>query len=176
MAGAVEAGVAPSTVPGAVPGVRAARLIAAVRTWRPSYVALLLSALAAGLDAVLWGLGPPSVGLVVAGAVFAVAGLTWLLWSAALLHAARTPIRVGDMPLVLIEEGPYRLGRHPMYLGGMVSMLGTALVLASPSMVLATAAFAGMVARVHVPHEEAWLQARFGGWYRDYAGAVRRWL
>jgi protein-S-isoprenylcysteine O-methyltransferase Ste14 len=96
------------------------------------------------------------------------------LWAAAWLRRAGAPIRPGGPPRVLVDEGPYRLGRHPMYLGTALLLLGLALGLGVPLLGAAAALFAGVVATVHVPHEEAHLVARFGGWYRDYAAAVRR--
>lgn len=77
---------------------------------------------------------------------------------------------------MLVDEGPYRLGRHPVYLGTVLLLLGLGGALGVPLLAVAAALFAGIVAAVHVPHEEAQLLARFGGWYRDYAAAVRRWV
>ena len=76
----------------------------------------------------------------------------------------------------LIEEGPYRLGRHPMYLGIGALMLGAALGVGSPLLAGAALLFGAIVNAVHVPHEEAQLARRFGGWWRDYASGTRRWL
>jgi protein-S-isoprenylcysteine O-methyltransferase Ste14 len=63
-----------------------------------------------------------------------------------------------------------------MYLGIVVALVGVGLALGVPFMALAAVAFALIVHRVHIPHEEAALQRAFGGWYSDYAAKVRRWL
>jgi protein-S-isoprenylcysteine O-methyltransferase Ste14 len=63
-----------------------------------------------------------------------------------------------------------------MYLGMAAMLAGAALALGMPLLLLSAAVFSAIVARVHVPHEEARLAGRFGGWYRDYAGSTRRWL
>ncbi|MBX3620862.1 MAG: isoprenylcysteine carboxylmethyltransferase family protein [Rhizobacter sp.] len=144
--------------------------------WRPPRIALALSAAALAGHAALWGEASPMGSAPLAGALLAAAGFAWMLWAWALFRAAGTPIRPTDTPLQLIEEGPYRLGRHPMYLGLTVLMLGAALGLGAPLLGMAALVFAALVHTVHVPHEEAQMAQRFGGWWRDYAAVTRRWL
>jgi protein-S-isoprenylcysteine O-methyltransferase Ste14 len=139
-------------------------------------LAVGLTALAAGTHLVLWGADAPWGRAELAGTALLAAGLAWIVWAAAALRVAGTPIGSGSAARVLVEEGPYRLGRHPIYLGTVVAMAGAALALGMPLLVLAALAFAAIVATVHVPREEAALQRHFGGWYRDYAADVRRWL
>jgi protein-S-isoprenylcysteine O-methyltransferase Ste14 len=139
--------------------------------------------LAAGLGAAavaghlaLWGADAPWGRAGFAGALLLVVGLAWIAWAVATLRAAGTPVGSRAGALVLVEEGPYRFGRHPIYLGIAVAMAGAALALGVPLLALAALLFAGVVAVVHVPAEEARLQRHFGGWYRDYATSVRRWI
>ena len=49
-------------------------------------------------------------------------------------------------------------------------------VTGSPLLAVGALLFGGVVNAVHIPLEEARLARRFGGWYRDYTGATRRWL
>lgn len=124
----------------------------------------------------LWGAAAPWGRAELAGALLLVAGLAWIAWAIATLRAAGTPIASAAGARVLVEEGPYRLGRHPIWLGSVVAMFGAALALGMPLLALAALVFAGIVATVFVPAEEARLLQHFGGWYRDYAASVRRWL
>lgn len=110
------------------------------------------------------------------GLLLMVAGTLWAAWAAWVLRRAGTSLVPQATPRVLVEEGPYRLGRHPIYLGGLLAGAGLALVLGSLLLLLATLAALLLVARVLVPAEERQLARTFGGWYRDYAGSVRRWL
>jgi protein-S-isoprenylcysteine O-methyltransferase Ste14 len=110
------------------------------------------------------------------GVLLAVAGGAWAAWAAWLLRAAGTPVLGRAVPTVLVEEGPYRFGRHPIYLGALAALAGVALATGQPFAALAALVLAVVVARRLVPREEAALQQRFGGWWRDYAGTVRRWL
>ncbi len=112
----------------------------------------------------------------IAGAALAAAGGAWVLWAAWTLWRAPTTWVGGRPARVLVEEGPFRLGRNPMALGTLATLAGLALVLHSPWPALAAAAFAVHRQRVLIPREEKRLAALFGGWYSDYAAQVRRWI
>ena len=135
-----------------------------------------LTTLAVAAHLALWGVDAPWGRAEVAGLLLLGAGLAWIAWAAVTLHAAGTPIGSGRAARVLVEEGPYRFGRHPIYLGASVAMAGAALALGMPLLGLAALGFAATVAAVLVPREEAALRRHFGGWYRDYAADVRRWV
>ncbi|MBL8345176.1 MAG: isoprenylcysteine carboxylmethyltransferase family protein [Rubrivivax sp.] len=156
----------------AVAGAGAARLL----RWRPPRVALGL-ALGALAAHVAWhGVAAPYGQAPLAGAALAAAGVAWMAWAWACFRVAGTPIRPTDAPRVLVDHGPFALGRNPMYLGIAATLVGLALALGVPLLALAAAGFTTIVARVHVPHEEAALKRAFGGWYSDYAAQVRRWI
>lgn len=70
----------------------------------------------------------------------------------------------------LEATGPYRLVRHPLYLGVVLLLFGT------PHMTgdrLLFAALATLYMIVAIPFEEAGLETQFGGRYREYRKAVR---
>lgn len=110
------------------------------------------------------------------GTALAAAGLVWALWAAYALRRAGNALRLAATPQVLVDEGPYRYSRHPMYLGLALAIAGLALALVSPWLAGLALLFIVVVARVHVPAEEQRLRQRFGGWYSDYSTSVRRWL
>lgn len=143
---------------------------------RPPRLAQGLGLAALAGHAVLWGTAAPLGRLPAVGATLALAGIGWVLWAAWCFRQARTTILPAVAPSVLVDEGPYRFGRHPMYLGITVAIAGAALALGSPLLVIAALLFFGVVAWVHVPDEERRLRQVFGGWYSDYAASVRRWL
>ncbi|MFO1217806.1 MAG: methyltransferase [Burkholderiaceae bacterium] len=136
--------------------------------WRPSWIALALVAAALLTHVAIWGAGAPLGRAPWGGLAIAVLGVAWMAWAGWHLRAAGR--------LRFVDDGPYRFGRNPMHLGTAVAVLGLAAMLGAPSLVLAAAAFAAIVQRVHIPHEEAQLRAAFGGWYSDYAASVRRWF
>lgn len=123
---------------------------------------LALPSAAQALGAVGWGL--------------MLLGLGWVSWAAHTLHRAGVAIAPGAAPQHLVDDGPYALGRHPMALGLLVALAGWALAALSLSVGLVALALTIWLDRVHLPREEAQLARRFGGWWRDYAEDVRRWL
>lgn len=184
MAGAVEQG--HPVVAAARPAGRALVAVAmggpvsAASGWqrllRPPSVARALTLAALVLHALIWGFTAPFGRSGAGGAALLLAGSVWMLWAVWQFRQAGTAIRPTAAPSVLIDEGPYRFGRNPMYLGITVAMLGLGLALGAPLMALAALGFASIVHLVHIPFEEAGLRRMFGGWYSDYAADVRRWV
>lgn len=90
--------------------------------------------------------------------------------------------RVGTSPspwrptTALVTSGPYRMTRNPMYLGltlmylGVCCWINTAWPLI-PLPVILLAMQLGVIKR-----EEAYLERKFGGEFRQYCSRVRRWL
>lgn len=143
---------------------------------RPRRLAQGLGLMALTGHALLWGTAAPLGRLPALGALLSLAGLGWMLWAVWHFRRAQALVFPAGAPQVLVDEGPYRYGRHPMYLGITVAIAGAALALGSPLLALAAAVFVIIVAQVHVPIEEQGLRQAFGGWYSDYAASVRRWL
>ena len=75
----------------------------------------------------------------------------------------------------IVAAGPYRWVRNPMYLGHLVYLAGTALVLQSW---IGAAIFAFHVAWFdrRVRDDEQRLAERFGEPYREYCRRVKRWI
>jgi protein-S-isoprenylcysteine O-methyltransferase Ste14 len=120
--------------------------------------------------------GPLRTPLRVAGAVVLCAGAAGFAWMVATMRRARTPIHTAATPTTLVETGPFRFTRNPMYLFGSIAYAGLALLLIEPwSLALLPIVFAlthyGVVLR-----EEAFLARRFGAEYARYRSHVRRWL
>jgi protein-S-isoprenylcysteine O-methyltransferase Ste14 len=143
---------------------------------RPPSLARRLTIVALLLHAVVWGFDAPYGRSVAGGAALMLAGIGLMLWAWRHFRNAHTPITPTATPAVLVDDGPYRFSRNPMYLGITLALLGTGLAFGAPLMAPAALAFALIVHRVHIPHEEAAMQRAFGGWYSDYAATVRRWL
>ena len=89
---------------------------------------------------------------------------------------AGTPVPTIEPTRALVTTGVHGWSRNPIYVGmfliyggiGVAARSSWMLVLALP---LAITIRYGVVAR-----EEAYLERRFGGAYRDYKARVRRWL
>jgi protein-S-isoprenylcysteine O-methyltransferase Ste14 len=91
------------------------------------------------------------------------------------LRGKGTPAPI-DPPKKLVEEGPYRIVRNPMYWSVAFVLLGEALVFHSLALVeLAAAFFLGTNLFV-LFYEEPALRRKFGAEYEDYCRRVPRWL
>jgi len=118
-------------------------------------------------------LGSVPMPLSVAGLGLFAAG--WIVAASAVLANAfaLTVIRAQEGQVV-VTHGPYRFVRHPIYLGGVLVMLGESLWLGSNlALVAMCVPTAILVARIHL--EERFLLANLQG-YGDYAARVRQRL
>ena len=154
------------------PGAWVERVVA----WRPPRLAIALMVLASLAHVALWGPNAPFGRSILGGLAIEALGISWMLWAVWRFRVAGTPIRSTERPQRFVDDGPFRFGRNPMYLGMTVSMLGLALKLGAPTLVVAAIVFVAILQLVHIPHEEAQLERAFGGWYSDYAASVRRWI
>lgn len=103
-------------------------------------------------------------------------GLGLEMWAGGLFKAAGTNVVPWSPSTALVDTGPYRFSRNPMYVGFTLVYLGLALGLQSPSaMILIIPCLALMTWGV-ILREERYLAARFGQPYLDYKDGVRRWL
>ena len=82
---------------------------------------------------------------------------------------------LANPPERIVEAGPYRWTRNPMYLGHLIFLAGLAAALGSW---IGAAVFAFHVAwfQRRVREDERHLAERFGEAYRDYRARVKRWI
>jgi protein-S-isoprenylcysteine O-methyltransferase Ste14 len=144
---------------------------------------------------------PPAVGVVVAGAMWAVSRYgalegvppAWRLGAALGLAAIGAAFDVAGLiafrrakttvnPMkpeksaALVRSGVYRLTRNPMYVGMAFILLAWAVYLASPWALFGPLAFAAYITHFQIKPEERVLAARFGAEFFSYQARVRRWL
>jgi protein-S-isoprenylcysteine O-methyltransferase Ste14 len=103
-------------------------------------------------------------------------GLGLIFWGVGTFKRLQTAVFPIYPARVLVEEGPYRLTRNPMYLGFIVLYLGICFVANAfwpliflPEMIALLYLFA-------IRLEEAYLAREFGDAYREYCARVRRWI
>ena len=91
-------------------------------------------------------------------------------------RAAGTHVEPFKPTLALVESGPYRFTRNPMYIGLILLLIGIG-VLGSLDWAFPIAPpFWLVLHRGVVLREEAYLSAKFGAEYDAYRARTRRWL
>ncbi|MCX7931623.1 MAG: isoprenylcysteine carboxylmethyltransferase family protein [Rhodovarius sp.] len=118
-------------------------------------------------------LGPPAVPLAVLVALFA---LVWIGWALIVLVKAGNDPRPDRPDTALVERGPYRLSRNPIYSGFVLFLTAVALYDGMLWSWLAVGAVFLWLDFAVVRKEEAYLVRRFGPAYEAYQRRVRRWL
>jgi protein-S-isoprenylcysteine O-methyltransferase Ste14 len=128
------------------------------------------------LMAVLFGAGflppdwPPGAkrALALIGLALFLAGCAIVVWSARLLGRGFTPYPRPSARGELVERGPYRVVRHPIYAGALVLFVGYSLC--TGVLALVVTAGLGVVWALKAGVEERLLRQR----YAAYAGYARR--
>ena len=110
------------------------------------------------------------------GGVLLAAGLGLMIWGVLTFRRAKTPLLPFRPATQIVESGPYRFTRNPMYSGMTLAYLGLAWLtnMGWPMILLPLA----LVALHHfvVVREERYLASAFGEQYERYRSRVRRWL
>lgn len=104
------------------------------------------------------------------GVPLALVGAVGFVWSARTLGKSLTPYPRPRVDAELVERGPYRLVRHPIYVAGFCFFFGAGLASSLPATLGALALGALWQRKAAV--EEAHLAARFRE-YEDYCSRVR---
>ncbi len=76
----------------------------------------------------------------------------------------------------IVQTGPYRFTRNPMYVGMATFLLAYCVYLKSPLALIAVVAFIAYITRFQIIPEEKFLLEKFGEHYARYTKSVRRWL
>lgn len=110
--------------------------------------------------------------------VLAAAGLAFDLWGLWAFRRHRTTPNpmAPERARTVVQTGPYRYTRNPMYLGVAIQLLAWCFYLGNPLTLLALAAFVAYITRFQILPEERALALRFGAPYLQYLRSVRRWI
>jgi len=110
------------------------------------------------------------------GAAPLAAGAVLNIWSSRLFEREGTTVKPFKDSRVLVVRGPYRISRHPMYLGMALVLAGLAAIAGTLSPVFVVIAFIAAMELKFIRTEERMLEERFGEEYREYKKRVRRWI
>jgi protein-S-isoprenylcysteine O-methyltransferase Ste14 len=133
---------------------------------------VLIYPLLAGVDGARFSWAPLPLWTVIPGALLFVMGSVLGTWTMIANSFAESTVRIQDeRGHTVVTEGPYRIVRHPMYVGTVIGLPGTALMLGSGwalvPMALIMALFVWRTAL-----EDRALRRELAG-YEDYAKITR---
>jgi protein-S-isoprenylcysteine O-methyltransferase Ste14 len=108
--------------------------------------------------------------LIAAGTIL----MVWC-WGSFAIRGRGTPAPF-DPPRRLVISGPYRYVRNPMYIAGIVILLGLAALFDAEPLLAYAAGFWLVTHLFVVGYEERALARKFGAEYAAYRAAVGRWI
>lgn len=77
---------------------------------------------------------------------------------------------------VLVEDGPYKFSRNPLYVGLILAMFGFAIMTRNSWLILMPAIFGVCLNYLVIKPEEKYLLETLGVEYSSYQSRVRRWI
>lgn len=114
---------------------------------------------------------------------FVLLGATLIIIGAALAILARRELAQHNQPTdpghpttQIITTGVFSISRNPLYLGGVCILVGIALVVNLPWVLVLLVPALVTCHYVLIVPEERYLAAKFGAEYRRYTMFVRRWI
>jgi len=88
----------------------------------------------------------------------------------------KTTVKPHENPTSFITSGPFRISRHPMYLGMLSILLGVAILFGSLTAFIPCLIFIILMEIMFIPIEEKNLEKEFGNKYLEYKKRVGRWI
>lgn len=119
----------------------------------------------------------PGMLLATAGVVLTLAAVSLAASAVRVFRQAQTTVLPALRPTTaIVERGPYRFTRNPMYLGMTIAYLGVALIMNSTVALIMLPVVILVIDVFVIRREERYLSAKFAAPYDSYRARVRRWL
>jgi len=109
------------------------------------------------------------------GMVFLLA-LGLFAWAIVTITTAGSNVPTNLPTTTIVESGPYRFTRNPIYLSMFLGLIGLAIAFDNLWLLMMLLPFALVIHYGVVAREEIYLELKFGDVYRGYRSRVRRWL
>ena len=110
------------------------------------------------------------------GAMVFVLAVALFAWAIVTITRAGSKVPTNRPTTTIVEAGPYRFTRNPIYLGMFLGLIGLAIAFDNLWLLILLVTFALVIRYGVVGREEAYLERKFGNVYRGYRSRVRRWL
>ncbi|PWK64131.1 isoprenylcysteine carboxylmethyltransferase family protein [Aminobacter sp. AP02] len=102
--------------------------------------------------------------------------LALFVWAIVTITKTGSNVPTNRPTTAIVESGPYRFTRNPIYLGMMLGLVGLAVALDNLWLLVTLVLFALTIRYGVVAREERYLERKFGAVYGGYRSRVRRWL
>ena len=110
-------------------------------------------------------------GLIVAGSFLGLG-----CWSVLLVRRTGQSVNPWKPTPEIVERGPFRVTRNPMYLQMVLVCVGFAIILWNVWVLVMTPICAWVLQKFAIEPEETYLERKFGDAYLAYKRRVRRWI
>ena len=110
------------------------------------------------------------------GALVFVLALALAAWAVVTMTRAGSNVPTNRPTTAIVESGPYRFTRNPIYMGMFGGQIGLAIAFDTLWLLAMLVPFVLVIRYGVVAREEAYLERKFGDVYRGYRLRVRRWL
>jgi protein-S-isoprenylcysteine O-methyltransferase Ste14 len=110
------------------------------------------------------------------GVLIATVAAALFIWAIRTFGSAGTPVPGNRPTTTIVEVGPYRFSRNPIYVAFSLFQAGLGLGINDAWMLITLLPAIAVMSFVVISREERYLAARFGEQYARYTANVRRWL
>lgn len=109
------------------------------------------------------------------GLMLVIAALGFGKWAISMFKKAGTNVPPNKPAHAIVQGGPFKYTRNPMYLSFVVMYVGLAMLADAPLMLFLTLGLWYVLDTQVIEKEEAYLTEKFGDEYLSYCDKVRRW-
>lgn len=103
-------------------------------------------------------------------------GIVLNIWTDKQFSKKNTTVKPFGKPTSLLVSGPFKISRHPMYLGMTLILLGISIFLGSAILFIFPVLFFVLMNFLFIKYEEKNMEKIFTDGYREYKKKVRRWI
>jgi protein-S-isoprenylcysteine O-methyltransferase Ste14 len=118
----------------------------------------------------------PSTWIRFVGAVPLALGIWLFVGARVAFRRHGTPLMPWSPSTGLVQDGPYRFTRNPIYLAFVTMYLGVSLIFNSVYILFILVIVWTLFDQMQIPREERYLEERFGEEFTRYKARVRRWI
>ena len=144
--------------------------------FHPPLMLGLLLAVGLGLRALVPARFLPDSLASMGGPIIVAAALVLFLWAVRTMRAGGASIPTNEPTDAIVQAGPYRFSRNPIYLAMVLLLAGVGVWANSLWLVGLAVIDAILLSWGVISREEAYLERKFGADYAAYTDKVRRWL